>query len=261
MPSFKTSQQLAKNKEARGVPLRYPLKAGAADAPCILFTAVQPKYVNSQKEIELVDSTNIALYMPRGIQFSDNMQYANVQGGMTEAVIQTIGGLLTGDVKAESLGENKDAYLARLAASTGSNILASMSRLNQQSARVTLNPNEYVLFDAPSIREFSLTFKFMPSSEQESQEVEAIVRVFRTNMYPELDANGTIYKFPSAFQIRYENSKGMIKFPQVVLKGCNVQYNANSMSYHEGGRPIEIDMTLTFSELTPLSRVDVAAGY
>lgn len=243
--------------------LRYPMKSGSADAPCILFTAIQPVYVkNSQKEIEVIDKTNIALYMPRGIQFGDSMRYANVQGGVTETVVNNLRNIMNDGMGAVSnITENKDAYISRMAANSGSGILTELSRQKIQSSQRILNPNEYVLFDAPSVREFSLSFKFMPSSKRESEEVENIVREFRRNMYPELVGDGTVYKFPNAFQIRYSNSQGMIKFPQVVLRNASVQYNANSMSYHEDGRPIEIDLTLTFTELTPLSRVDIEAGY
>lgn len=261
MPVYKTSAQLSKNKKARGVPLRYPLKPGAAEAPCILFSIVRPTY-KTPTEVQYEDKSSIALYMPRGIAMADNMKYANAQGGMTENVINNLR-MIGSDGKAgfESISENRDAYMARLAAASGSGILAELSRQKIQGSQITINPNEYILFDAPSPREFSLTFKFMPSSLQESQEVELIIKEFRRNMYPELQAGGTIYKFPNAFQIRYDNAQGMIKMPEVVLKSCNVTYNSNSMSYHEDGRPIEIDMALTFGELSPISQVDVDAGY
>lgn len=261
MPVYKTSAQLSKNKKARGVPLRYPLKPGAAEAPCIMFSVVTPKYRDAQT-VQYDDEVNIALYMPRGIQISDNIRYANAQGGLTETFVKNLKAIGTQGIGAiDNITDNKAAYMARVAAASGSGILSELSRQKIQDAQITINPNEYILFDAPSPRDFSMTFKFMPSSLQESQEVELIIKEFRKHMYPTLTADATIYRFPSAFQIRYDNSEGMIKMPEVVLKNCSVTYNGNSMSYHESGRPIEIDVQLSFGELAPLSRQDIEAGY
>jgi len=77
------------------------------------------------------------------------------------------------------------------------------------------------------------------------------------------------FKFPSLFDIRLQYGGGNTVndstyrtlpnthiLPSYVL---NVQhnYNPSSMSWHKGGKPTEVDMSLTFMEYRPLTKQDI----
>ena len=238
----------------------------------------QLAYAISDEPIAAIDDStkpSIALHIPRGVAFNDSMNYTNIQSGIIMGVLQTIkgamkeeGGFFEGISKAYQNADDKtvSAYMAR--AGTGGEFLAALRRDRIQADQQILSPREFAMFDAPSLRTFSLAFKFIPESSDESEACSKIIRTFREAMYPTFQEGSynTIYKFPKAFRIAYRGiaEKHMIKFPEVVLKDVNVTYNTNSMSYYNvGGQnsPVEIDLQLTFAELVAQSSLDIKDGY
>lgn len=219
----------------------------------------------------IANENSIALHIPRGVQFADSMKYNNVESGILVTALESLRRAMSSGGGLDAFTQqNMTAYLAR--SGVGGELLSNLRRNNLMKRQEIVSPREFVLFDAPSLRTFNMSFKFLPKSDIESKNVKDIIQTFRRNMYPKFaDSLGVVYQFPLAFRIEAVNigrdSNGiehMIKFPEIVLKDINVSYNANSMSYFEidGGKaPVEIDLTLTFSELIPQSQVDIDKGY
>ena len=140
----------------------------------------------------------------------------------------------------------------------------------RKTAQTTLNPRQFMLFSNPGIRNFSLSFNFVPVSAKENDMVHDIVRWFRTAMYPELSQTGLGYIFPDAFEIRFENvgveegggNRSIPLIPEVVLTSASTTYNSDSMSYFERDkRPVSIQLDLQFTELEPITKENVIQGY
>jgi len=134
----------------------------------------------------------------------------------------------------------------------------------QKSIQSSLNPREFLLFKAPSMRSFSLQFRFVPESADEANTVDKIITWFREGMYPDITGLGFGYKFPDAFAITFENTNGIPALPEVYLESANLTYNPNSMSFYKsanGGRPIEVTLSLSFKEIQPLNRQLVKMGF
>jgi len=51
--------------------------------------------------------------------------------------------------------------------------------------------------------------------------------------------------------------------PSVILKDCAISYNKNSSSFFNDaeGSPVQIAMDLTFQEMVPIYRHDIARGF
>ena len=133
----------------------------------------------------------------------------------------------------------------------------------RKQSQSTINPRQFMLFNGPNIRKFNLTFNFVPVSETESTMVQNIIQWFREGAYPELSARNISYVFPSAFLIRFENiNQSIPKIPEVILESISTQYNPTSMSYfYADGRPVEVNLTLNFSELQPIHKEMIRDGY
>ena len=102
----------------------------------------------------------------------------------------------------------------------------------------------------------------IPCSARESDEVIAIIKYFRTRMYPTLAANDLMYNFPEVFTIGFHDIDGIPKIAESALANASTNYNPNSMSYFKrGNRPVEITMTLSFQELMPLSAKNIKDGF
>ena len=229
-----------------------------------------------------VSDTTVELYLPAGLAFRDNVTYENFQlGGVGAAMEQ---GAAQGIGFAEStlrgvgsfisnMGGGNGADLAKLAGIQLSGQFGSFAdevrAVQQLAGGVTLNPNERVLFKQPNIREFAFTFKFVAKSQAERQQVDSIIKFFRTELYPDdIEAPGGVkvgYRFPNKFSINFNYDgrqiPGLAKIGDCFLRDVSTTYNASQMAMHEDGAFMEVDMSLMFQETRALTRKDIEAGY
>jgi hypothetical protein len=235
----------------------------------------------------------VKLYLPVGLTTTDGLTYTNVDMGPigAAALNQLKGGtsvsgmvtnaLATGYKSVSDLfsGNFGVGDLGKLAAVRGAQSLLGKAMPEELrnavtlAAGVTINPNTRAMFKGVALREFQFQFKFIPRSEDEAKEVEAIIYRFRKFAYPEsLELAGGVsagYKYPNMFSINldYYNGEGGEPIPigtkikDCYLKSISTNYNSSSMAYHKDGRPVEYDLTLSFSEDVALNRKDIEEGY
>ena len=230
------------------------------------------------------NSPIIDMYVPISVLIQDAVQYDTVNlgflGGAAAAGMQSgqsiMGSMMQGlesglnNIFGFILGAEMTNEAARLGA------IRAASRLPQglQSAvslgvQRTINPNTRALFRGVTIREFSFTFKMIASSAKEAQTVEKIIKHFRKEMYPEIyDPSSAglplAYKFPNAFGIEflYKGQEAKIsKIDKCFLRTATTNYNPQSSSFHADGQPVEIDLTLGFTEMRTLSKQDIEKGF
>jgi hypothetical protein len=226
------------------------------------------------KPRQLVD-TEVLLYLPQGLQFRDNVTYENVDVGMTGAAVSkgaSIAGSMADGIGSfvEGLsGGAKDdiAKLAtvRLAQSMGKFSEEVTAGLKLQTG-VTTNPNSRSLFKQVNMREFQFNFKMVARSKKESDQIKKIVKLFRSELYPE-DIEVTVggqeislgYKFPNKFNIEFEYDSKTIahKVKPCFLRSVDTTYNASQMAFHDDGEFLEVDMNLNFTETVTLSKKDI----
>jgi|TARA_B110000259_G_scaffold178342_1_gene216562 hypothetical protein len=245
----------------------------------------QETIVSSAKSIPQFN-TGVILYLPSSLRFDDQVSYENMElgaiGGIASAGIKSgqgaVSSLVRGAGQATSSTINllkggiADQAAARLAATRLAQKSAIAGGAVTNALAVTVNPNTINLFKSVALREFSFTFKLIATSQREAKEIENIIKFFRTTMYPETidfdtDADGLNvpigYKFPDKFDItmRYNDQPVGTKILTSVLRGFQSVYNPQSMSWHEDGKPSEVDITLSFGEERTLTRNDITAGY
>jgi len=222
-----------------------------------------------------------SLYLPMGIQFRDNVTYENFDvgavgagvakgAGIAESMMGGLGSFVSGITGGAS------ANMAKLA---GIKIASSVGTLGDEvkgglkiAAGVTVNPNSRVLFKQSNIREFAFSFKLVAKSKDEADEINAIIKYFRTELYPEsidivLNDKSSIsvgYVFPKKFQIdmKYDGDemKGVGKIRPCFLRDVSTTYNSSTMAFHEGGYALEVDLNLSFQEDRALLRRDITEG-
>jgi len=124
-------------------------------------------------------------------------------------------------------------------------------------------PKMEVTFEGVGKRNFSYTFMFTPSSEQEADQVNSIIRLFRENAAPNYtDALGIEMTIPNTFDIAYytgaiENGY-LHKIGECFLKNVNVTYGGDKMAFHKsnatGAPPTRTTMQLDFAELQTVTK-------
>ena len=149
-------------------------------------------------------------------------------------------------------------------AAQGINIFGGNVTLNQLLARQggqIFNPNMELLFNSPSLRNFTFSFKMTPRSADESEEIKSIIRFFKRGMAPKADGNGLFLKTPNVFELRYRQGNNehsfLHRFKQCFLTNISVNYTGDGVySTYNDGTPVSMIMTLMFKELAPIYDID-----
>lgn len=128
------------------------------------------------------------------------------------------------------------------------------------------NPMKEQIFKGMDFRTFTMEYQFAPRSLEESENVANIIKAFKYHMHPEYkDTNNFLFLYPSEFDIEYyhkgEENLHIHRHTSCVLTEMNVNYTPNgNFSTFEGGRPTQINVTMTFRELTVLTKELIAEG-
>ena len=223
----------------------------------------------------------INLYMPEGLQFTDRQDYDAIS--VTDAL--GTAGLITQGSSQEILGragENLTVF--------GQNVFGKgATELALYNAGYALNPQLEVLFKGTKNREFVFTFKFAPRNQAEAKEVIEIIKTLRYHAAPNFDSrtaqagsseaplqNGSRYIIPPS-QIEIEfvimdarkdgtsvatYNDNLPRIAPCVLTNVDTNYApSGNYSTFADGKPIEIQMQLTFTETVILTKDDIEAGY
>ena len=131
-----------------------------------------------------------------------------------------------------------------------------------------LNPNAEMLFQGPVIRDFSFEYRMIARSKKEGDEIRKIIRFLKEGMAPKF-RNTTFLANPDVFQLAYKNGPGESDFLKTVnqfnpgglaLTTMNVDYAPNGYwSAYQDSQPVEILMSLNFTELRPIYQGDQQA--
>jgi len=227
-------------------------------------------------------SSSIALYMPAQVSLQQDAKYGEVEiGAATAAAIAAYKEFQgSGDFSANAI--NSIGAFGDVAKESGAEALrtaldtaapGAKASMQITSGKVTNNRMEMV-FEGISRRSFSFSFKMMPKSESEAQNVDRIVNMFRFYMAPSFDGDiGTSRTMipPATFDIEYRMVNGnrenayLNKISTCVLMSCNVKFGGERVGFFrpndKGAPPVETEIALQFKELEILTRERLGAGY
>jgi hypothetical protein len=128
------------------------------------------------------------------------------------------------------------------------------------------NPMKEQVFKGVDFRTFTMEYQFAPRSLEESNNVNNIIQTFKYHMHPEYkDANNFLFLYPSEFDIEYhhngQENLNIHRHTSCVLTELNINYTPNgNFSTFIGGRPTQINVSMTFKELTVLTKELIAQG-
>ena len=137
------------------------------------------------------------------------------------------------------------------------------------------NPNLELLFNGPSLRNFSFTIRLTPRSPEESKRVRMIIRVLKQHSAVKRNAgvfndsanSNFLIGTPDVFKLRYikaktqKDIKGLNKFKTCALTSVSVDYTGEVgrfAAYEEDSQPMTTIISLAFTELTPIYDEDYA---
>ena len=227
--------------------------------------------------------TAIALYMPPTVSVTYTANYTDTPIGSGAAAAarafasdsfkDAAGVLASDEVTADLVDGLKKAALGTVGAVPGMEGTRELYEMNQ--GYIMTNRMELAFKGLPK-RGFQYTFKMIPKSEQEAEEVRKIVTAFKMNMLPEgmgsgekQGFTGKNLKIPNTFDIKYmfvgrENSY-LNKISTCVLESLNVTYGGDRYKTFDGNEkgapPVETTITLNFKEMELITKERAQEGF
>ena len=225
----------------------------------------------------------ISIYLPPNVKDTTMMDYTPSEtamlgflaasgGAALEAIRKNDMGKLV-EIGLDTLGDTLWEVLRNLGMSIGETLAGAeggYELLNKVYGRTT-NPYMEVLFKSPQLRTFTYNFTFAPRNEDERDDVQKIIHMFRFHMAPELRSGHNMFMtLPSEFDIYYmyqaEDGKCSEndfynKISTCVLTSCDVDYTPGGVNSHADGSPVKITMSLTFQEMDMITKQRVSEGF
>jgi hypothetical protein len=243
--------------------------------------------INSRYPTTTRITDSVALYLPAGIGTSQSANYGDFETGLAGYAVFSgvdIATAFTNDdfVGAAAQAFDKSATLIKDAIKGLSigllETLGGGEGLQQSFDKIfgqTLNPYIEVAYQSTGMRTFDYSFKFAPKSKAETEEVKAIIQLFRFHMLPEM--KGTSHRYltlPSTFDIHYMWQSGYgddavakensfyNKIATCVLTNVGVDYTPNGTVQSFGdGAPTQITMSLSFKETEMMTKQHINEGF
>ncbi len=225
----------------------------------------------------------ISIYLPPNVKDMTAMDYSPSETAMLGFLAASGGAAL------DAIKKNDMAALSKIGLATmgdtlweilktlGMNIGQTLAGaeggyalLNKVYGRAT-NPYMEVLFKSPQLRTFQYNFTFAPRNEDERDDVQKIIHMFRFHMAPELrNGHNMFMTLPSEFDIyyMYQAEDGRCsendfynKISTCVLTNCDVDYTPEKVASHADGSPVKITMQLQFTEMDMITKQMVTKGF
>jgi hypothetical protein len=129
------------------------------------------------------------------------------------------------------------------------------------------NSNLELLFNAPTLREFTFQYRMSPRSKGEAKIVNNIIRFFKQGMAAKKQnglsgAQSYFLGTPNVFQLQYKTTggktiKGVNRIKTCALTGFAMNYAADgNWAAYDDGQPVSVIMNMSFKELEPVYDTD-----
>jgi len=265
--------------------LRYPSKLNPANQDCIKFKMetnegrnINPVGGNilnplgNRREGTKIEGT-VTLPIQSGITDSNGVDWGGANLDAKDAYLASLAleGISSGPGLGNKVGDLLPRVLKDLKlASNDPNIRTAINTylaqeavgiqgLLSRSSGAILNPNLELLFNGPTLRSFTFTFRLSPRSREEAGNVRRIIRFFKQGMAVKIASQGVFLKSPNIFTIQYLSNdaqhKSLPRIKKCALLGCDVDYTPDGtyMTFNDEAKTMtSYQLSLRFSELEPI---------
>lgn len=251
--------------------------AFANDAQAATDRAKQPIVVTRAPTRRI--STAITLFMPNQVATSYGAEYTDTGIGLiTNEALEAFNSRLQTregrDALRRGLTEGLPTALTLLLQET-LGALPGFGGLREVQGMQTgeiISDRLELAFKGVNKRSFQYTFRMIPKSKAEAEEIRNIIFMFKSNMLPEFSSGSEIGRrmiVPNTFDIRYmyqsRENDFLYKVGTCVLENMSVTYGGDKYRTYtgtdDGAPPSETTMTLQFKELDLVTREKVQEGF
>ena len=245
------SQNLGKKSVVTRAPVRKSIAAVSMFMPAQVATTYSANYTD----------TGMGMFVGDALNIYDELK----RKGMREGdITKSLDGVISG------AGNLAELALTNI---VGSGVVPGLSGLREARGITTgeiISERMELAFKGINKRQFQYTFKMIPKSAAEADEIKSIIHLFKRNMLPEMtggDGSGRRMTIPNTFNIQYmyngADNNFLHKIGECVLENFSVAYGGEKYATYNptanGAPPVETTITLAFKELDLVTRAGVEA--
>ena len=227
----------------------------------------QSSGINSKSKLQTHTriSDSIILYTPPAVKFDYKVGYEGIDTG----IVGTMAGFFDGKDLMATTGGTLGNFLETVTVSALEIALPGLGAAVDKGRGFSKNPNLEMVFKSVPLREFAFPYEFAPKNEQEKDEVQRIIEIFKFNMLPEKKGPGYLTA-PNQFQITYMYRDGanmyVPKISRCALRGMSIDYSPEGVfttfkGDDKGAAPVLTKVDLDFVELEIMTKETVAVGH
>jgi len=243
----------------------------------------RPTKINRRNKTFSV-SADIILPMPQSLSVNNTVAWDNAELGFIGGAIR--GGLdptnlknsIADTIKATSGGAVFDNIFTSVKSKLANFLVgvtgANGQVVNETANRFILNPHAEVLFKGVDFRKFQFQWKLTPRSENEVNIVRDIIQMFKFHSAPDIssDTNQNFIVYPDEFQIQFmhlnsdtgavEDNLYLPRISQCILTDVATNYTSVGLwSAFKSGAPVEVELSLSFSEVELITKQRIDEGF
>lgn len=199
------------------------------------------------------------------------------------------GGPQNGSLSWKTVNDYAETSMTKIGATAfGIGDVAAVANFGMQTlGGAAINPKVEVLFRTTQLRQFQFNFMFAPSTQNEAEEMEYIIKTIRYHAAPEIDGesdprqsyigvinqagyltSGYFMKAPSEFVIQFhrgssgEENTHLPKIGRSVIERVDVDYTPQGeYSTFSNGYPVSALLTVVFREMRIIGKENINRGY
>ena len=137
------------------------------------------------------------------------------------------------------------AYAAQQLGRTNIGALSALSG-------AAINPFMTVVYQNPALKNHSFSWKMIPRSQQESDNVMKIIKTLQQNMLPSLNpGQSVIFNYPNLVEVElHPKSDYLYKFKRCFIQDITVNYAGGGVpAFYKSGAPVSINVSITLQEI------------
>ena len=241
-----------------------------AERPQIRFSCIKMKYEPKNTKL-----TRSSAYFPcpGNIAFGDAANLGSIDLGIMGAAMDMTQQFGKASDKANAHFEAAGNALMKTIGSAVDGVTQGLVTKGYFANKQAVNNFTNTTYQGNNVRNFTFNFKLVADSAIESQMVRDIDHFFRSNMYggaqeENKDNFNAFLSYPPIWEIDFLESmkrEGAVfnqylpKLFACYLGSYNATFNTTAAAWHPGGAPLEVDMSLTFTESRALNAIDIEA--
>ena len=232
----------------------------------------------SERDKDRIILGTVTLPIPSGISESNGVNWGNETMSPFEALAANVA--LTSIQKGLTAGGEQAAAMLKGAGGTGdvktavafkfSEAATGVGNLLSRTQGAVFNPNLELLFNGPTLRPFTFTFKMSARSETEAKQIIRIIRFFKQGMSPQKTESTLYLKAPHTFRIQYLYRPGgkdnihpyIGQIKECALQNLIVNYTPEGQyATFSDGVMVSYEMQMQFQELEPVFNEDYGGEF